>query len=60
MEKCYSNLMKLEMRYISTFMCVASFEKTVGKGLGNFPTRGICITYALLATLVFGNYEAGA
>jgi len=41
-------------------MCVTSFEKTVGKGLGNFPTRGICITDALLATLVFGNYEAGA
>ena len=41
-------------------MCVASFEKTVRKGLGNFPTRGIGITDALLATLVFGNYEAGA
>ena len=60
MEKCYIDLMKLEMPLNSTFMCVASFEKTVWKGLGNFPTRGICITDALLASLHFMNYEAGA
>lgn len=41
-------------------MCVASFDKTVRKGLGKFPTRGICITDALLANLVFEDYEAGA
>ena len=41
-------------------MCVASFEKTVGKGLGNFPKRGICITYAMLASLNFIDYRAGA
>ena len=45
--------MRLQKQFISTFMCVASFEKTVRKGLGNFPTRGICITDALLASLLF-------
>ena len=54
MEMCYSSSMRLQKQFISTFMCVASFEKTVRKGLGNFPTRGICITDALLANIVFG------
>lgn len=35
-------------------MCVASFAKTVLKGLGKFPTSGICITDALLAIFFFG------
>ena len=52
MGKYYTVLIKSEMRLNSTFMCVASFEKTVHKGLGNFPTRGICITDALLAKFV--------
>ena len=57
MEMCYSSSMRLQKQFISTFMCVASFKKTVWKGLGNVPTRGICITDALLAHIVFTNYE---
>ena len=38
----------------------SQFKKTVRNGLGKFPTRGICITDALLANLVFEDYEAGA
>ncbi len=40
-------------------MCVVSFEKTVQMGLGNFPTRGICITDTLLVTLVLGIMKQG-
>ena len=39
---------------------VQKAKKTVREGLGNFPTRGICITDALLASLHFMNYKAGA
>ena len=47
----------------NTKMTIAFYNKylmTVEEAAVYFPTRGICITDALLATLVFGNYGAGA
>ena len=47
----------------NTKLSIAFYEKylmTVEEAAVFFPTRGICITDALLATLVFCNYEAGA